>query len=271
MVGILQRTQDVSVAINLPYHDPPSDSSVQRFIPLRFELRCSILYNPTDDDCVLVNYSDSIMYVANLDTEGARDRVSLARGDTAVLTPGMWRISVKARVAPGNEIYLLDFLVLRRQFGVSIHEEEHSGSKRKTADLHNILTKRQRREEDADATEIIFAPTTEQQVPSVAGALVNTSSQQIVPTGRAHILDLNDGDVAVIRSRSGISDYELRRLEKIAMTSSASVFAVHHSALSNDVVDKVLKYKGKTADFARCASNWEQEKTILEKLSHVSN
>lgn len=95
-----------------------------------------------------------------------------------------------------------------------------------------------------------------------------------VPASRGHLLDLNDGNVAEIRSgypsASGPSNYQLCRPEQFAMTPSASVFTIKHSTLSDDVVAKVIRYEGKETDLVWPARNWEREKKSLEKLNHVS-
>ena len=52
----------------------------------------------------------------------------------------------------------------------------------------------------------------------------------------------------------GLASYRVNRLERIAVTSLASVFFARYIVLSEDVVAKVIKYKGRTPeDLIKCA------------------
>lgn len=67
-----------------------------------------------------------------------------------------------------------------------------------------------------------------------------------------------------------MATYELGRLKYIADNPSTSVFTCQHSLLSENVVVKVARYKGKSADsLISCATTWQREKTYLESLRHV--
>lgn len=263
MVGVVQRTQDVRMKFHLPYHDSRPDLPNPRSIPSI--ISCSIYYNPTDDDCILWNHSLFDIYLTSIGPEGHKK--GLVSGANALISPGLWRLSVESKAR--HEIKVLDFLVLRRQFAVSIKEAVDSHSaKRKATDLYPIPTKRPR--QDVDATEIILAPTDKllQQLPTEATASMHF--RQVALTGRG-LLDLHDEDIAQVQSVHGEpSNYELCRLEHIAQTPSASVFTVKHSQLPDDIVAKVIRYEGKKTDLIRCAMNWEREKGFLEKLNHVS-
>lgn len=136
---------------HLPYHDSRPDSPNPRLIP--YTISCSIFYNPVDDDCLLWNHSVLDISLTILGPEGHKQ--SLVSRNSEVITPGMWSISVQSKTR--REIHVLDFLVLRRQFAVSVQEAAGNySSKRKASGLNPISAKRPR--EDMDATEIIFAP-----------------------------------------------------------------------------------------------------------------
>ena len=295
VVGVVQRTHDVRLIIDLPYHDPPTRASNPRLVPMR--LQCSVYYDPIDDDCVLVNYSGSDLYLSDLGPGGGRTCV--ASMNSVVIAPGIWRISVDGQAM--SEIHLLDFLVLRRQFVVSIHEtaDRHSSSnKRQNTGLQPTSVKRRR--QDLDTTEILVAPVAEsaRQLSTRVNISSKMPSQEIISTNQRSLLDLQDGDIAVVSSMEaeesqlnihgssrGPRDYEIRRLERIAQTASASVFTVQHSALPKDVVAKVMKYgatiaatktevlkdeEPKETKLIRLARSWEREKSFLERLNHVS-
>ncbi|KAK1975277.1 kinase-like domain-containing protein [Colletotrichum cereale] len=284
MVGVVQRTHDVNFTLCIPYYNPPCD-------------KCSIYYNPANDDCVLINNSYADICLASLSPPASRKRLSYDQAQ--VIRPGMWRISVEVD-DNSVEQHLVDFLMLRRQFTVTLHESLAGSStsiKRLASGEEQVATKRRRRE--GDITEILLAttadPTRKPPDAVVAGAGKTldpavTVSRKLTRLGGTPLLDLSDGGVAVVRtiqsrdetsclpltrapsgvsSASNTTTYRLNRLERIADTLSASVFTGRHSALSERVVAKVIRYRGKTAeDLVKCATIWKQEKSVLEKLHH---
>lgn len=87
-------------------------------------------------------------------------------------------------------------------------------------------------------------------------------SRQIVGTHGTPLLDLTPGETAVIRTPLSSTEvtspppdygavaptgYELRRLDQIADTRSASVFTGRHSALPENIVAKAIRYESGTA------------------------
>ncbi|GKT61152.1 serine/threonine protein kinase [Colletotrichum tofieldiae] len=300
MVGIVQRTQDVNFTLCIPYYDSPCETVATRLIPM--QLQCSIYYNPANDDCVLINKSYTDIYLTCLSSPTTRKRLSCDQ--TRVIRPGMWRISVEVD-NDSVQLHLVDFLMLRRQFTVTLHEGLAGSStsiKRLASGLASddkqIAIKRRRRE--GDVTEILLATTANstRKAPDalVAGAAKTldpavTASLKLIRAGGTPLLDLSDGGVAVVRTiqsrdettcstptraptgvscASNTTTYRLNRLERIADTLSASVFTGRHSALSEKVVAKVIRYRGKTAeDLIKCATIWKREKSVLEKLHHA--
>ena len=280
MVSVVQRTHDVRFALCLPFHDPPTNSPNQSLVAR--ELRCEVFYDPASENCVLRNTggTDREFYLTDLSPQ--RRRLAVRVGQSTVLRPGLWRISIKSTVVP--EIHLIDVLILRRKFAVTIQEPNRMISalpsgKRKATELSSSTVAKRRKQdkhqEDVDAIEIILAPAVESNITS----LDVTPFRQVIPTSSTPLMDLKDGNIAVVRStRSEIdtqstrtNDYELRRLEPIAETASASVFTVRHSALSDNVVAKVMKYRGVDGhNLIQCARGWEREWTFLRGLSHAS-
>lgn len=283
MIGVVQRTHDVRFTFNLPFYNPPCDPPNRRLMPLY--LCCNIYYNPANDGCFLENKSIISIYLRSLDL---KSKVRLKSKEGGMIKPGLWRISVEDDGLVKQ--HLLDFLVLRRQFNTTIHETPvitTVSAKRKIYDDHTVAAKRQRRE--GDMTEILLAPATKplQNVSGVTTLAPTASSRRITSTNGTALLELKDGDTIVIQTTqprstsspscrgggppaSGLASYTLNRLEHIARTTSASVFAVQHSAFSDNIVAKVMRYMGETVeDLINCARAWEREKRFLEMLSHV--
>ncbi|KAI8313658.1 hypothetical protein K4K59_004185 [Colletotrichum sp. SAR11_240] len=280
LVGVVQRTEDVCFTLCIPFHDNPALPPSPRFIQSR--LTCHIYYDPASDDCVIVNKSTTLFLLTGICPD--QGRKPLHDGEARVVQPGTWRISV-AYGADFAEQALVDFLILRRQFSVTIHEAPlslASSRKRSAADAEDVRLKKRRHE--GDITEILLAAAPDDDGADDDAGLkmtsTRTASRQLVHTKGTPLLDLGRGEVAVIRgprrshgdvSTEGSAMYDLRRLEKVADTPSASLFTGRHSGLPVDVVAKVIRYTGKTAvDLVKCARSWQQEKTVLEKLHHAN-
>ncbi|KAF6814890.1 serine/threonine protein kinase [Colletotrichum plurivorum] len=289
LVGVVQRTQDVCFTFSIPFHDHPDQ------LP---PLTCHIYYDPASDDCVIVNKSKAGVFLTGICPN--HNRTPLPVNQALVVQPGTWRISVAHGGDPAEQA-LVDFLILRRQFTFTIREALAplaSSRKRSAADDQNVQLKKRRR--DGDLTEVLLAARGSTRLDDAAGAdaeadvgpITRTSDRHIVRTEGTSLLDLVDGEVAVVRGRreghaDGDTDlsaamlidapaacgtsatYELHRLKKIAETPSASLFTGQHSRLAGDVVAKVIRYTAKSAvDLVKCAMVWQQEKRMLEKLHH---
>ncbi|KAL2756521.1 hypothetical protein ACRALDRAFT_1069326 [Sodiomyces alcalophilus JCM 7366] len=281
MVGVVQRTHDVDFTISLPFYDRSYDTPPPHLIP--HSLRCRLYYDPAKDDCLLVNRSDTPIYLSCLDSMGSsRDHV--LTGQNRVVGPGMWRISVGGDDDIAEEQHLLHMIILRRQYSVTIRK----APKKLPGD--SILSKRSAPEEDSeeaagskrrrredDVTEMLLAPTTR----AAAGTSVNPriltlDTRRIVHIGGTPLLNLSDGESAIVRMEQSeamasrdLASYELSRLERVANTPSASLFTGRHSELSENIVAKVMRYEGHRAeDLIQTANNWKREKRFLEQLHH---
>lgn len=259
---------------------------------MQFRLNCKIYYDPGSDDCVLANFSTEDVFVVDLPPTTNGDM--LRSGQSRVVSPGMWRIFVGG----GNQAShrLVDFVILRRKFSVSTSRATTlpagtaNPAKRPNSDQDGEATKQRKLGQDETEVVLSVAPN-----PPSRGALmtstkdcgaapvsVSTRSQEVARTGGTPLLDLSDGDVAVVRTMSvkvkdgaavtdNMAAYELSRLKHITDTRSARVFTCQHSLLSGNVVTKVSKYEGDSAgNLMSCASTWQREKGYLESLRHAS-
>lgn len=271
MFGVLQRTQDVSFGIQIPFYNDSSVPPSTRSIPFRFE--CNIFYSPASDACLLENRSlmDIILMNQNSDQELSR----LSWGQTQIVMPGFWRISIGGDGL--HEQHLIDILILQRRHEVSLHRsstEKNALGKRILFRDSSLTVKRQRREDDM--TEILFTPAS-------TSHDTRNSEQSVISISKSPLVALNDGDVAVVETRqlshetsdaessNSVTSYKLKRLDIITNTPSASLFVTHHSSWPKRIVAKVIKYEGNPEScLRRCALSWEREKRFLERVNHVS-
>ena len=153
-----------------------------------------------------------------------------------------------------------------------------TSAKRSLISEDEVVAKRRRA---GDTTEILIT----QRAHAVAGPsaiapsrpetsltpVTSTPSRALTRTGGTPLLDLKNGELAIIRTGElgppsrpsgsttpsgpfGPARYELRRHDRIARTLSASVFTSQNSAIAENVVAKVIRYEGRVAtDLARCA------------------
>lgn len=257
MIGVVQRTHDVDFAIHVPIYDSTRDEQSGRVIP--FRLKCNIYYDPASDDCLLVNDSLRDLFVAGLSPTS--NRALLRCRERRVVSPGMWRISVDSDDKAQHR--LVDFLILRRKFSVTIDRATPTGSaKRPISEAEDGTTKRRRLGPDeTDETEVLLSitPSPPQRGPftsvkglGAASASISTPIRKIARAGSTPLLDLSDGEIAVVRTTSDkaqdgtsppdqMATYELGRLKNIADNPSTSVFTCQHSLLSENVVVKVAR------------------------------
>jgi hypothetical protein len=297
-VGVVQRIRDVDFVINLPFwvqnKVKPSERKCE-------QLKCRLYYDPSSDDCLLVNESGGHIHLTRLGPTGDDQPLAcLARSDRYVVSPGVWRISI----LEGTELrqHLLDFCLLRRRFVVDISEPLATvplSSKHSASGSDEVAIKRRRLQ--GDVSEILLAPAAiHPQPPSDANAIatpiaaVAPSLDNVTPAPTRQIsqpgiplLDLRDGEVAIVRTTqpkgkgtephlqathvTALESYRLRRIGGIASTAASSVFVGQHSDLSEPIVAKVLRYTGMSSnDLVRYAQKWRMEKDILDRLRHVS-
>lgn len=277
--GVIQGTRNVDFYMRLPF-DSRSTS---------VELVLQIIYDPGSDDCLLVNRtSTTVCLTSHSSSPPHRARVEW-KGWQAI-QPGMWRVSVGGDEGDANETHLAEFLLLGRQFTVSIYKANDAQQEKRAADddAGGNPTKRQRLENNR--TEVVQVQSPAKPAIDLGPVVANTdgtenyhqlspsSVREMVNKAAIPILDLTDGETAVIQTASqpenatnSTDTYQLRRVKYIGATLSTSVFACRHSKVSGTVVAKVPRHAGgpvpKLASFAEV---WKREDGFLEKISHVS-
>lgn len=273
LVSVVQRTYDVYFDVSLPIDGPPNG-------PPNL-LHFNIYYDPGKDSCALRNRMRYNISLSSLGAEAARIHIQ-TQGYHA-LSPGLWRLSL---VGDGTTVeqHVLDLLILRRQFTIQIHKslaDPSASGKRKAREDLDVASKRSKQK---DETEILLVPNTKL-LPPLSGPITAALAPlpmasygvSLVNSGTP-LLYLENGDTAIVQASQSRGDkaegpatYDLSRLERIAVTPSASVFTARHTALDHDVVAKVIRYEGNTlGDLITCARTWTQEVHFLQKLSHVS-
>lgn len=152
-VGVVQRTCDVDFVIDLPFwvqsKIKPSQLTCE-------QLKCRLYYDPTSDDCLLVNESPGYIYLTPLVPTG-NDQLYLAQFDHYIVSPGIWRVSIFEHTEFRQ--HLLDFYLLRRQFVVDISEAPPtiSSSTKHPASGNDEVTNK-RRKLQSDVSDILLSP-----------------------------------------------------------------------------------------------------------------
>lgn len=288
--GVIQQAQDVDLILHLPLKNkdacPEFDTGIT----------CQIIYDPVRDHCLLVNLTEPRLRLTNF-SSSPPVRMSIRSNKGRLIQPGMWRISIDDNGQDSGEYHLAEFWLLGRQFDVSIHKANNSSRTKRGIDdgaEENVNKRRKRNNDFAAPTFIqpISKTTIEPRPAAIASKRAKAhdpspslSAQNVFDKAAVPLLDLADGDEAVIRApgdstdksqslsgAKGPASYQLRRVKQKGATPSASVFACKHSAVSGPVVAKVLQYKRDEPDKVRMSlSVWKTEKDTLEKLKHVSH
>ncbi|RFU81623.1 serine threonine kinase [Trichoderma arundinaceum] len=212
---------------------------------------------------------------------------------------GMWRVFIHGDGdgggdCDGDEInakehYLVDFLLISRQFSVAIHG---AGPQAKRAagdevEANEKPAKRQRLGKgvaQATAAQATKPPAELEPVAADTSTSVLPPPREIVNKAANPILELVDGELAVIRtpqvdkatSQANHTareqpSYQLQRINHVGVTRSTCVFTCQRFEIPKVVVAKVLRYNGKSAHNLRnFAALWKREKSILEKLDHTN-
>lgn len=297
-IGVIQRTCDVDFVIDFPFWI----RSEAEPLNWKFEqLKCRLYFDPTNDDCLLINESSGHVYLTRLATTGSDlHQTCLTQSRRCVISPGVWRVSIFEDRE--SRQHLFDFCLLRRQFIVDISNPPTAAAGTSAKHLlsgnEELAVKRRRLE--GDVSEIVLAPAANPlQQPSDASGIAppnttagpslgtNTSTRRQISKPGIPLLDLQDGEIAIIKSiplddkepKTGalatadtmVESYDLRRIGGIANTAASSVFIGQHSELPVPVVAKVIKYGGMSShDLVKCAQRWQAEKEILDRLRHVS-
>lgn len=205
-----------------------------------FSLSLQIIFQPASDSCVLSNRGGAKFHLEHLEASCSCARNSIDSMQCHVLLPGMWRILTRGEKPHEDEEYsLVQWLILPRKFCASVDGES---TKRQKLSGTNLV----RRHQDMEVL----------------------------------VKDLEDGQSARIRRVPGdTADYELRRIEHIASTASACVFACRHSKVAGALAIKVIDYdvnsvnqfnRRAAAHLTTLVAAWKREVSFLRSLKHVS-
>lgn len=295
--GVVQQAQDVDLILHLPFEND--------YTTVGTDVECQIVYNPGSDDCLLVYQTEPQGLQLRLTNFSSSPnlQLSIMPGGSHFIQPGMWRISVASGDDDDEdddddleEHHLAELLLLGRQFDVSIHIANYSLETKRGIDdeAEGLISKRQKRNDDfAETASVkpINKTTMDQRTVTTATEMndardptPSSSIRQISDKTNVPLLDLADGETAVVRAfrdrtdrsqslsaAKGPARYQLRRVKQIATTKSAAVFACKHSTVSGPAVAKVLQYdRDSSYDLKNSVSLWKREKEALEKLKHVS-
>ncbi|RFU78266.1 serine threonine kinase [Trichoderma arundinaceum] len=285
--GVIQTTQDVDFLIK------PSFKSHSTLI----EVECQIVFDPGSDDCLLINRTSPKLCLACL-SSALPTKAHVEKSSGHVIRPGIWRISLDGDGGEIGERHLVEFLLLRRKFSVSIRKAKMPLPAKRGADddAQEKTNKRQRLKNDV--TDIAVAHSTNKLATELDPATADTktadshhlasfsSAREIVNKAAVPILELTDKETAIIQTHGDSSTdiisqptltvkspdaYQLQRIKHIGATHSTSVFACRHSATLEPLVAKVLRYNEESANnLIRFAELWKREKKILQNLKHRS-
>ncbi|ETS05679.1 kinase-like protein [Trichoderma reesei RUT C-30] len=203
-----------------------------------FSLSLQIIFQPASDSCVLSNRGGAKFHLEHLEASCSCARNSIDSMQCHVLLPGMWRILTRGEKPHEDEEYsLVQWLILPRKFCASVDGES---TKRQKLSGTNLV----RRHQDMEVL----------------------------------VKDLEDGQSARIRRVPGdTADYELRRIEHIASTASACVFACRHSKVAGALAIKVIDYdvnsvnqfnRRAAAHLTTLVAAWKREVSFLRSLKH---
>ncbi|KAL7958798.1 Ca2+/calmodulin-dependent protein kinase [Trichoderma compactum] len=288
MFGVVQQAQDVDLMLHLPFE--------KDYTTVDTDIKCQIVYNPGSDDCLLVNHTEPQLRLTNF-SSSSNLQLSIMPGGSRFIQPGMWRISIASGSDDDEDLeehHLAEFLLLGRQFNVSIHIANLSLKTKRGIDddAEGLISKRQKRNDDVAETASVqpinltaMEPkpvTTATEMNDAPDPSPSSPVQQSPDKTNVPLLDLADGQTAVVRAfrdrtyrsqslsaATGPARYQLRRVKQIAVTKSAVVFACKHSAVSGPAVAKALQCNRDSPDDLRNSMLlWKREKESLEKLKH---
>ncbi|PTB69986.1 kinase-like protein [Trichoderma citrinoviride] len=229
------------------------------------------------DNCLLLNKTNKEIYL--VDTHLQTVRICLGERKGCVIRPGIWTISVDTGERDRfTENRLVEFLLLRRRFSVSIH-----GVMKQSADDRSAEDERGAKRQKLDGgrmksrmVQIKDSSPKQSEHLSVAGShQLLPAPREVVNRAVVPILDLTDGETALIRApevnlADTMGTYRLQRIEKMGNTGGAGVFSCQRSGIPEILVAKVLFCPDHRAmsDVRRVTDMWMQEKTMLEGLEH---
>ncbi|KAL7917436.1 serine threonine protein kinase [Trichoderma austrokoningii] len=245
MLCVAQRPEDADYTIEIHFKSPPQHFNLTN-------IKCQIFYDTGSDNCVLVNRTESILYLIKLEPSSYSSGYVVPDGRYAI-QPGLWGIAV-ALSDDVNEC-IVKFLLRERRHSISIIQRENGALIKQPALGVN------------SATDVTPQPANFIKDPRFSAIKVNENP----------LLDLQDGDVANIQAplptttfRQEFPVYQLKRVRKISEKGYASVFSCRHSLVPGNLAVKVLQHESgrSLSDLVRCSELWKREKNFLEKLKH---
>ncbi|OTA05955.1 hypothetical protein A9Z42_0066720 [Trichoderma parareesei] len=275
MFGVVQTSASADFTISFPYCRRPDDERSEGSEQCRLD--CRILYDPMSDNCLLINKADKDIYLVDLNFQAVK--TCLKEKEGRVIRPGIWTISVDSGERDRfTEDRLVEILLLRRRFSVSIHgviqQEAGDGS-----DDDGRGAKRQKLDDGKMKSRMVEVPDSS---PKQKEHLSVSDNRQLLPAPRqivnadvVSLLDLADGETALVQApevnlTDAMGRYRLKRIQEISDKRAAGVFSCQRSGVSEILVAKVVCcQKHQTmSGLVRVIEMWMQEKTMLEGLEH---
>ncbi|KAL7917687.1 kinase-like domain-containing protein [Trichoderma austrokoningii] len=235
---------------------------------MEHRLHFQFIYDPTSDDCLLINKSFGWESFLSVSTSPLK-RIEI-RG-SQLLQPGMWMISVKAQ-ASSQYYTALAILIAPRQFSISVYSENISVRSKRAIEGDEGLAKRQRLNDGKSKIAVESSDLVDKA--NKNSFLHNHKPREIYNKTISPILDLTDGEVAAVEvSVAGPANpenkYQLQRIKNIVKLQATSVFTCQHSKVAGDVVAKVLRYSSDSIyNLVGISRSWKQEKRALSNLHH---
>ncbi|KAL7946324.1 kinase-like domain-containing protein [Trichoderma barbatum] len=275
--GVIQGIHEVKFTITLSFKELSSRSPI--------ELLYEIIYDPTSDNCLLTNETDTnsaggderrpTTILTSL-TSPTNRTCLFKEGSSIMIRPGMWRISSADSGGDSDKYPLVEFLLLARQFNVLLYRAPPA----KRA-AHDDKTSRKRQKLNNDGAEATVSQssnnsTAESDVIVSSDHLTYDYIREVMDKDAIPLLALADREAALIqatttRAAAAAPKYHVRRIKYIGHTRNTSVFSCRHSKVpKEEVVVKVPQYSSKSGIhlLKSLANAWKREKTILGKLQH---
>ncbi|KAH8126228.1 serine threonine protein kinase [Trichoderma asperelloides] len=248
---IAQRTQDVDYTLEIQLKTPPLHSKITT-------IKCQIVYDPGTDNCVLINQTEGIVYLANLKLPYTYGLA--APNKPYLIKPGLWGIAV-TRSDDIVDDCIVKFLLRERRHTISIAQPHGQRNK-------GLSTKRQKLSTNSATDVTTHSPS------SGRGLKLNAKKGTGVTDNP--LLDLQDGEVANIQTPlpkttflQGQSTYQLKCIRRISPKGVSRVFSCKHSLVLGNLAMKVIQYETEPlSQLVYCAELWKRERGFLEKLKH---
>lgn len=222
IVGVVQSRNHVDFIFRTPLHlRLPSRASRTM---MESKLDCQFIYDPTSDNCLLVNRSVGWEISLSMSTSPL-ERIDI-HGSYA-LHPGMWMISVTSQ-GSSQRYAALGILIASRRFSVSIYSETNPLRSKRPIEDDGKLAKRQRL---GDGTKKIAVdrPADLSLKKLEDSFLHNHTAREFNDKTVSLILDLIDAETAVIEASQSSpvnagDSYRLQRVKNVVLFRATSVF-----------------------------------------------